>query len=141
MVRFRERLTPSLPLHLALLLVLPMGFGMLAPINLEWGIASGLALYGLTLAAFVVGAPRIVVTESELYAGRAHIERRFIRDVVPVSKDERPGALADARTWKLLRAWIPTGVTITIDDPSDPTPTWYLSTRKPEKLTSALTSA
>jgi hypothetical protein len=140
MVRYREKLTPSIPFHLALALVIPMGFGMLAPINIGWGVASAVFFYALALLIFVVLAPRIVVTENEFRAGRAQINRQFIGTVVRIERDGRQKALADARTWSLVRAWIPEGVLITLSDPADPTPSWYVSTRHPEKLEAALTS-
>ena len=138
MVRYQESLTPSWTLHLALLVVLPMGFGMLAPINLAAGYVAALGIYALTILGFVVFAPRIVVTESHLRAGRATIERSFLGEATIVEKEARNEVLNDARSWKLIRAWIPRGVKIDVDDPNDPTPSWYVSTRNPEKLRDAL---
>jgi hypothetical protein len=115
-----------------------MGFGMLAPIDIGWGIASAVVLYTLALVIFVVAAPRIVVTDTELRAGRARIDRTFVGRVTVVERADRVGALADARTWSLVRAWIPRGVLIELTDPADPTPAWYVSTRRPEALVEAL---
>jgi hypothetical protein len=138
MVRYQESLTPSWTFHLALLVVIPMGFGMLAPINIVAGYVAAFAFYALALLGFVVFAPRIVVTESHLRAGRATIERSLLGDVTIVEKDERNSALTDARSWKVLRAWIPRGLSVVVNDSNDPTPNWYLSTRNPEKLQAAL---
>jgi hypothetical protein len=115
-----------------------MGFGMLAPINLAAGYVAALGIYALTILGFVVFAPRIVVTESHLRAGRATIERSFLGEATIVEKEARNEVLNDARSWKLIRAWIPRGVKIDVDDPNDPTPSWYVSTRNPEKLRDAL---
>ena len=138
MVRYRESLTPSIGFHLALALALPLGYGMLAPINLVWGIVNAIAIYVALLIVFVGFAPRIRVTDTHLRAGRATIERRFLGAATVVDREDRGAALADARSWSLVRGWIPTGVSITVNDPADPTPTWYLSTRRPEKLVAAL---
>jgi hypothetical protein len=138
MVLYRESLTPSLPFHLALALVIPLGFGMLAPINIGWGIASAIGFYALAMLSFVVFAPKIVVTATELRVGRARIERRFVGDAFVIPADARSATIADARTWKLIRGWIPRGVLVTIVDPSDPTPNWYCSSRHPERLVAAL---
>ena len=138
MVRYQESLTPSWTFHLALLVVIPMGFGMLAPINVVAGYAAAVTFYALTLLAFVVFAPRIIVTDTHLRAGRATIERSLLGDTTIVEKDERNGALIDARTWKVVRAWIPRGLSVVLNDPDDPTPSWYVSTRNPEKLRAAL---
>ena len=44
----------------------------------------------------------------------------------------------DARAWLLVRGWIPGVARITLDDPTDPTPYWLVSTRDPEGLAAAL---
>ncbi len=115
-----------------------MGFGMLAPINIVAGYVAAVGFYALTILGFVVFAPRIVVTESHLRAGRATIERALLGEATIVEKGDRNSVLTDARSWKVIRAWIPRGLTIVVNDPNDPTPSWYLSTRNPEKLRDAL---
>lgn len=138
MIRYQESLTPSWTFHLALLVVLPMGFGMLAPINIIAGYVAAVTFYAVTLVVFIVFAPRIIVTDSHFRAGRAVIERTLVGDTTVIEKPERNGALSDARTWKVIRAWIPRGLSIVVNDPNDPTPSWYVSTRNPEKLRDAL---
>jgi hypothetical protein len=141
MIRYTESLTLTWPFHIALLILLPMGFGMIAPLSIVGGVISAGLFYSTALVIFVVRAPRIVVTDTTLRAGRATIERRFLGAVRTVSEAERPAAISDARTWKLLRAWIPTGVLISLNDPADPTPSWYVTTRRPDKLAAALTNS
>jgi hypothetical protein len=138
MVRYQESLTPSWTFHLALLVVIPMGFGMLAPINIVAGYLAAFGFYALAILGFVVFAPRIVVTESHLRAGRATIERALLGEATIVEKNDRNSVLTDARSWKVIRAWIPRGLTIVVNDPNDPTSSWYVSTRNPEKLRDAL---
>ena len=138
MIRYTESLTPTWPFHIALLILIPMGFGMIAPLSIVGGFVSAGLFYSIALIIFVGRAPRIVITDTTLRAGRATIDRKFLGDVRPVTESERPAAIADARTWKLIRAWIPTGVVISINDPADPTPSWYLTTRNPEELAAAL---
>lgn len=138
MVRYQESLTPSWTFHLALLVVIPMGFGMLAPINIVAGYVAAFGFYALAILGFVVFAPRIVVTESHLRAGRATIERALLGEATIVEKNDRNSVLTDARSWKVIRAWIPRGLTIVVNDPNDPTSSWYVSTRNPEKLRDAL---
>jgi hypothetical protein len=138
MIRYTESLTPSLPVHVVLLILLPMGFGMLAPINVVAGCVSAVTFYLLALVAFVVMAPRVVVTDTELRAGRAVIQLELLGEAVIVERAHRTEALDDARTWKVLRGWIPRGLLIAVNDPADPTPNWYVSTRRPEKLQAIL---
>ncbi|MFM2412741.1 MAG: hypothetical protein RLZZ587_1074 [Actinomycetota bacterium] len=138
MVIYRERLTPNVGIHLALLLLVPLGFGMLAPINITWGAINAVGLYLIGVAWLTLGAPQIVITEVGLRVGRAAIDRTFLGEVELVERADRPAALSDARAWKVIRAWIPCGVRLTITDENDPTPYWYFSTRKPEAVIAAL---
>lgn len=140
MVIYSERLIPGFGLQLALLLLLPLGFGMLAPIDITWGVINAVAVYAAGVCWMTLGAPRLIVTESTFRAGRASISRDFLSAVTTVPREGRHEALADARAWKLLRAWIPTGVRVNVNDPADPTPYWYVSTRHPEALVAALTN-
>ncbi|MFM6967725.1 MAG: DUF3093 domain-containing protein [Microbacteriaceae bacterium] len=138
MAIYRERLTPTIGFHLALLLLLPLGFGMLAPINVTWGVINAIAVYSLGVTWLTLGAPQIVVTDTSVRAGRAHIARELLGNAAVVTRPERAAALADARAWKLIRAWIPTGVRVDVRDANDPTPYWYMSSRHPERLVAAL---
>ena len=138
MAIYRERLTPNLGIHIALLLLIPMGFGMLAPINIAWGVANAVALYVLAVLWFTVGAPIVEVSADTLRAGRAVIDRSHVGHVMIVERTDRREALSNALAWKVIRAWIPRGVRIDIVDDTDPTPYWYVSTRNPERLVAAL---
>jgi hypothetical protein len=55
-----------------------------------------------------------------------------------VDKADRLTALADARAWKVIRAWIPRGVRIEIVDSNDPAPYWYVSSRRADELVELL---
>jgi hypothetical protein len=71
--------------------------------------------------------PRVVVASVEAFEGAAATAQR--------------GTALDARAWLLLRGWIPGVVRVQLDDPSDPTPYWLVSTRQPRKLAAALSSS
>lgn len=134
----RERLTPSPQIHLMLLLLLPLGFGMVAPLTIIGGIISAAICYGIALVIMVWFAPKIEIDKSKLRVGRATIDRKFVGDVSVVEPNDRYDALSDARAWLLVRAWIRRGVKIEITDKNDPTPYWYVSSRNPEAIISAL---
>ena len=138
MVIYRERLVPNVGIHLALLLLLPMGFGMLAPINITWGVVNAVAIFALGQLWLTAGAPQIVVTKDSLRVGRATIERHHLGSASVVARSERRDALADARAWKVIRAWIPNGVKVVNNDPTDPAPYWYFSSRHAVKLVELL---
>lgn len=84
----------------------------------------------------VTGGPR-----PTLHAGRARIE---LTHLGPPRVRERADAQRlrmadyDPRAFHLMRSWIPAAVTVTVDDPDDPTTYWYVSTRHPEALAKAL---
>lgn len=138
MIVYRERLTPPVSFHLALALLLPLGYGMFAPISVVIGITWAILLFVIAELWLFVWAPLLVITDSELRAGRVTISRSVIGIATPITRAERRAALHDARSWKLLRAWIPTAVTIDITDPEDPTPFWFISTRQPTRVTELL---
>ncbi len=138
MVIYRERLVPNVGIHLALLLLLPMGFGMLAPIDITWGVINAVAVYVLGELWMTLGAPQIVLSGETLRAGRATIDRKFLGAATVIERSERAEALADARAWKVLRAWVPNGVRVDNTDPTDPAPYWYVSSRHPAKLADLL---
>lgn len=140
MVIYSERLLPGVGLHLALLLLLPLGFGMLAPINITWAVVNAVSIYAAGLLWMTVGAPRLIVTETHFTAGRARIERSELGDAVVVPLAERQAAIADARAWKVIRAWIPAGVRVDIVDKDDQTPYWYVSSRRADELARVLNS-
>ena len=51
---------------------------------------------------------------------------------------EQLGPQADARAWLRTRPYIEAGVRVDVVDPSDPTPYWLVSSRRPEAVVAAL---
>jgi hypothetical protein len=102
------------------------------------------AICALVAAGFVrYGAARIEVHADELRAGRAHISTAYVGAVTPLDKEQArlaAGRDADARAFLLLRPYARRAVRVEINDPSDPTPYWLLSTRHPKRLARALSS-
>jgi hypothetical protein len=82
-----------------------------------------------------------VVTDNSLTVGRASIERRFVGAVDsfrgPEATAER-GTRLNALAYLCIRGWIDPVVKIEITDPSDQTPYWLASSRRPDELTAAL---
>jgi hypothetical protein len=48
------------------------------------------------------------------------------------------GIDAEPLAFVIQRPWIPRGVRIDLNDPDDPTPYWYISSRHPHELAAAL---
>jgi hypothetical protein len=78
-----------------------------------------------------------------LRAGRAHIEKRFLGDVVILNQSDFIKARtreADPAAFLALIFWVSQGVKIEITDERDSTPYWLISTKRGEKLAKALKS-
>ena len=141
-VRYRERLHPAWWLWLIVAgISVSMGAAYGGPFGATVGWATGLSTAVLTTAGLLVWSPVIQVGGGQLVAGRAHIDIGFVGDVNELDKTHAAttrGRDADTRAWMLLRGWIPTALRVDITDPADPTPYWYLSTRHPHQLASAI---
>nr|WP_307810576.1 DUF3093 domain-containing protein [Tomitella biformata] len=76
--------------------------------------------------------------------GRAHLPLSAISRTVSVPASARSAAMGrqlDPEAFVAQRTWIKTMVLIVLDDPTDPTPYWLVSSRNPDKLMAALGSA
>lgn len=101
------------------------------------------ALGAAVAAAILIGygSARVAVGGGELIAGRARVPVAAIAGVEPLSPEEARalrGPQADARAYLLIRPYVPRAVRVDIADPADPTPYWYVATRRPEALAAAL---
>ncbi len=117
---------------------------ILAPVHPAAAVAGAvLTLLGATTAA-VRTAPRVEVRAGELHAGAAHIPVTALGEPMPLDREGVRRALgpgSDARAYVCLRAWVPGGVQVPVNDPADPTPSWFVSTRRPRALASAISAA
>ena len=141
---YRERLYAAPWLFISSALVIPITILILAPINLPVGIVIAIVFYAAIVVAFIVSAPTIRVTSTELIAGRARIPLTLIGDPTAYTGDEaslQRGQRLDARAWLLMRGWIASVVTVPVLDPADPAPYWLLSTRNPDQLVRVLDEA
>ena len=106
-------------------------------------VAVGVA-FVLGVVLVVLGATTVAVRDGELRVGRAHIPVELLG---PGRTLDRSGVRAavgpgsDARAFVCLRAWLPGAVQLPVIDPDDPTPTWLVSTRRPEALLAAVSGA
>jgi hypothetical protein len=124
------------------------------------GVIVGIALYPLAPAlAVVVGvlaavgtavalvgtSPVVEVVDGELRAGRAHVPARLLGEVTAVTDSDEVraelGPQLDARAYVCLRSWARTAVKAVLNDPADPTPYWFVSTRRPAELVAAVEQA
>ncbi|MBU1249649.1 MAG: DUF3093 domain-containing protein [Actinobacteria bacterium] len=141
---FRERLHPSPWLHLVALLALPASMLVLAPVSLPAGVVTGVVLSGGLILLLWALAPVIEIAEGVLTAGRARISLRLLGSVEIARGEEARQARGpglDARAWLLLRGDVDPVVRIEIADADDPTPYWLISSRRPDDLAIAISSA
>lgn len=141
---YRERLTPSPWVFGATALVIPASLLVFLPIDTGVGIVVALALFAAIVAILLISTPTVVVTETELRAGRARLPLRVVRAAEAFEGAEatrQRGPALDARAWLLIRGWIGPVVRVDLDDPDDPVPYWLLSSRRPDRLVTALLAA
>lgn len=89
-------------------------------------------------------AAHVEVSDGVLVAGPARI-RVDLLGPVEVLDDARARAVrgpeSDPRGYHLIRGWIPAGVTARVTDPADPTPYWFVASRRPAELAAAVEAA
>lgn len=144
MTPYHERLWPAPWLFLATALVIPASMLVFLPISELAGVIVAVVLYAGCVALLLLAAPRIVVTDSELIAGRARVPVTLLGEVTTFRSAEAQqerGPRLDARAWLLIRGWVDPVARVEILDPADRTPYWLVSTRHPEDLAAALDAA
>jgi hypothetical protein len=141
---FHERLWPSVWVFVSCALVMPASLLVCLPINLLAGVIIAIVLYVAIVIVLVASSPLIEVTRGRFTAGRATVPIGLLGDVRGYFGEEatlQRGRLLDARAWLLIRGWVSPLVTVEITDPADPTPYWLVSTRNPDALVRAITTA
>lgn len=138
---FRERLWPTAWVWVVAAGIAAAGILMFAPISMSVGYTAAGVMFAIMAALLVLSTPAITVTEHSLTVGRATIERRFIGKVQAFRAKEATaerGTRLNGLAYLCIRGWIDPVVKIEITDPSDRTPYWLTSSRRPEELAAAL---
>lgn len=138
---YREKLWPTPWIYIASLLLVPASILVLAPVSMPAGIATGIILYLAVIGSLSLTAPVIEVHDGLLRAGRAEISLAHTGEAVPAydadARIER-GTGLDARAFLVIRGWVQPVVKVPITDPTDPTPYWLVSSRRPDELAAAI---
>ncbi|MFC6067278.1 DUF3093 domain-containing protein [Streptomyces ochraceiscleroticus] len=116
------------------LMLLPLG-----TLPMLGGLVGGAALAAVLVSSY--GSARIRVVAGSLIAGDAKIPAAALGEAQVLDAAEARAwrtYKADTRAFMLMRSYIPTAVRVEVNDPADPTPYVYLSTRHPEELSAAL---
>ncbi len=148
-VRYRERLWVPLWWW-------PLGFGLAALIATEvnMGVRSlpnwlpFAVLFAVAAGGLLwLGRSEVRVTAYdgavELWAGPAHLPATVISRSAEVPASAKSAALGrqlDPAAFVQHRAWVGPMLLVVLDDPDDPTPYWLVSTRRPDRVLSALGS-
>lgn len=144
MTLYREKLWPAAWLYISTALVMPASLLVFLPINGTVGVVVAIVLYAGCVIALIGGSPVIRVTDSELWAGKAHIalsDVGALTGFLGAEAQQERGPRLDARAWLLIRGWVSPVVRIEIADESDPAPYWLVSTRQPDAVIDAVTRA
>jgi hypothetical protein len=142
-VDYAERLTVPLRWWAqGTMLVATLWLAVLAatPEVVAWSVTA--VALAVMVALFVgYGRPRVAVEGPTLRAGRAHIALEHVGDVTALDAEgvrRLAGVDADVRAYLLLRPYLKRGVRVDIVDPTDPTPYWLVSCRRPEQVVTAV---
>jgi len=142
---YDERLWPPLWLWVVgWLMVGLLAVSVHAALGPVWGLVALLAPGALLTWGLISSAARIRVSDGELLAGRARIPLELLgsaRPLDPVEARAVRGPESDPAGYHLIRGWVPTGVTMAVTDPADPTPYWFVATRRPQALAAAVDAA
>lgn len=142
-VLFTEKLWPSAWVWLVAAGLAGAGILVFAPISPAAGFTAAAVLFAIQAALLILSTPAVTVTGRTLQVGRAVIERRLLGPAEAFRKEEATaerGTRLNGLAYLCIRGWIDPVVRIDINDPSDPTPYWLTSTRRPEELVAALSA-
>ncbi|WP_130177157.1 DUF3093 domain-containing protein [Cryobacterium sp. SO1] len=138
---YREKLWPSPWLFIIIALVIPASLLVFLPISVLAGVLTGAGLYLGSALLLVLASPTVVVSDGVLTAGPARIETSLLGEAIPFEGADATlerGQKLDARAWLLIRGWIAPVVRIPLTDPTDPSPYWLVSSRRPQKMAAAI---
>jgi hypothetical protein len=142
---YRERLTPPLWLWICTALLVLSLVPVLIVVIHPLAVLVVIAVIGAAAAAGLVKTtPTIALSAGELRAGRARIPLTALGRAVALTTGQARtlrGPEIEPRAYHLIRGWIEAAVVVEIRDPGDPTPYWYVSTRRPAELSAAITRA
>lgn len=81
------------------------------------------------------------MTEQLLIVNRASLDRTVIGELTQITQENifaERGPKLDFRAFTVFQGTVKSAVKIQLNDPSDPTPYWLISTRRPAQLIAAL---
>lgn len=141
---YRERLTPPAWLFIALwVMSLTSGVTFYAALGPLAGLAAVLVPGGGLSLLLARSAAQVQVADGVLRAGTAQIPVGMLGPVRALDAEQARqvrGPRSDPAAFHLIRGWIPAGVQAEVLDPADPTPYWFVASRDPDALATAIES-
>lgn len=140
---YQERVRPNFGTFLATAALIPAITLVSEPFDFRIGLIIGSVLVLAIWWAMFFLSPVIRVREKSLSVGVVSIPRSLLGRIEVIAKDQifqERGPKLEPAAFKVFQGTVKTAVKIEISDPSDPTPYWIISTRKPIQLASALES-
>jgi hypothetical protein len=143
-MRFREVIRmPFWLVAFIYFLYLSLVVAVWAAIGNQPAFITWVVLTALTLLIAIKTTLLIEVDESELRAGPAHIELKYIGQATALDSKEM-GRLrtrdADPASYLIFRFWRSTGVKLELNDPRDKTPYWLITSKRNTELAEILNS-
>lgn len=143
MTTYRERLTAPVSWWLAALAFAAVWWWiMLVATTPTIAIATFVLVGGAGgYAVWRYGSTVVSVDVEGLRVGGAFLEARHVGTVRSLNRSDYRtllGTGADARAYLVTRPYLEHGVSVGVDDPSDPAPYWLVSSRHPQDLAAAL---
>jgi hypothetical protein len=140
-----ERLSPPVGLWVAVWVgALALGISFYAALGPLAGLAA-LLVPALLLSTVLSRSTAVVAVDGgDLLAGPARIPVSALgpaRALTPDESRRRRGPESDPAGYHLIRGWVPAGVLADVVDPGDPTPYWFVASRRPGELAAAIEAA
>lgn len=142
---YDERLSPPLWLWaVGIILVLLMGLSFYAALGPVAGLVV-IAIFGAAIAWVLTrSGAQVRIDDGTLTAGRARIPVDLLGPIEVLDADRARavrGPESDPAGFHLIRGWVPAGVRAGVVDPEDPTPYWFVASRRPAELAAAIEAA
>lgn len=108
------------------------------------GIPYAAVAVGVAALLLWAGRVRVRVAAGELHVDDAHVPLHLLGSAEALDAHGKAHALGpelDPLAFLVLRPWVRGAVLVVLDDTSDPTPYWLVSSRRPDRLVAALSDA
>jgi hypothetical protein len=142
---YDERLAPPLALWVgAWVGSLALGLSFYVALGPGPGLVALLVPGGLLSMVLIRSVAVVRVEDGDLVAGPARIPVALLGPAEALDADQARrvrGPESDPAGYHLIRGWVPAGVRAAVCDPHDPTPYWFVASRRPVELAAAVEAA